>query len=230
MVDMFGRRWLEMTWRDGLFLHWPVDPGVIADTLPDRLSVATHEGDAFLGVVSFVMDGIRPAGIPFGRSFPELNLRTYVDGPNGPGVHFYSLDAADPVGVTVARRAFALPYHRARMDVVRDGGPIRFSSDRLGRGVGSASFDATYEPVGDAFVPNAGSRAAFLVENYRFYAAGSRLYCGRIAHDPWTLRDATVDLRANSLFGANGFDRPEGEPIVHYADPIAVTADRIRRV
>ena len=227
---MFGRRWLEMTWRDGLFVHWPVEAPVVADTLPDRLDVATHDGNAFLGIVPFVMEDIRPVGLPFGRSFPELNLRTYVDGPNGPGVYFYSLDAADQLGVAVARLAFALPYYSARMDVAREGGTVRFSSDRTSRDARPATFDATYEPLGEAFAPDPGSRAAFLVENYRFYADGARLYCGEIDHDPWTLRDATVDLRTNTLFGANGFDRPEGDPLVHYAEPIDVTADRIRRV
>ena len=227
---MFGRRWLEMTWRDGLFVHWPVDPDVVADTLPERLSVATYEGDAYLGVVPFLMSDIRPRGSPIGRSFPELNLRTYVDGPNGRGVYFYNLDASDPVGVAVARRVFALPYYRARMRVDRDGDRIAFASDRTHRGVPSAGFDATYEPVGEAFTPEPGSREAFLLENYRFYAAGRRLYRGEIAHEPWTLRPATVDVRTNTLFEANGFDRPERDRLVHYAEPIDVSADRLRRV
>jgi Uncharacterized conserved protein len=219
-----------MTWRDGLFVHWPVDPGVVADTLPERLSVATYEGDAYLGVVPFLMTDIRPRGSPIGRSFPELNLRTYVDGPNGRGVYFYNLDASDPVGVAVARRVFALPYYRARMRVDRDGDGICFASDRTHQDAPSAGFDATYEPVGEAFTPEPGSREAFLLENYRFYAAGRRLYCGEIAHEPWTLRAATVDIRTNTLFEANGFDRPERDRLVHYAEPIDVSADRLRRV
>jgi uncharacterized protein YqjF (DUF2071 family) len=227
---MFGRRWLEMTWRDGLFVHWPVDPDVVADTLPERLSVATYNGDAYLGVVPFLMSDIRPRGSPIGRSFPELNLRTYVDGPNGRGVYFYNLDASDPVGVAVARRVFALPYYRARMRVDRDGDRISFASDRTHRGVPSAGFDATYEPVGEAFTPEPGSCEAFLLENYRFYAAGRGLYRGEIAHEPWTLRPATVDIRTNTLFEANGFDRPERDRLVHYAEPIDVSADRLRRV
>jgi uncharacterized protein YqjF (DUF2071 family) len=229
---MFGRRWLEMTWRDGLFCHWPVDPAVVAETLPEGLSVAAHDGDAYLGVVAFVMDDIRPRGAPFGLSFPELNLRTYVEGPAGPGVYFYNLDADDRLGVAVARRLFALPYYRAEMRASRaegDDGTVRFRSRRTHRGVPSARFDATYEPTGEAFAAESGSLAAFLVENYRFYADGNRLYRGEIAHEPWTLREGTVDLRENTLFEANGFERPDGEPIVHCADPIDVSADRIRR-
>ncbi|ELZ39593.1 YqjF family protein [Halorubrum tebenquichense] len=250
---MLGRRWLEMTWRDGLFAHWPVDPEVVAAALPDGLSVATHDGDAYLGVVPFVMDDIRPRGVPMGLSFPELNLRTYVEGPNGPGVYFHSLDADDRLGVAVARGLFRLPYYRAETDVRRGGGSlgdagdgtpsdagdadpangrsVRFASRRVHRGVPHARFDATYAPVGEAFTPEAGSLPAFLLENYRFYTAGSggRLYVGEIEHEPWTLRPAEAEIRSNTLFAANGFDRPDGDPILHYSEPIAVTADRIRR-
>jgi len=231
---MFGRRWLEMTWRDGLFLHWAVAPETITETLPDSLSVATHDGNAYLGVVAFVMDDIRPRGAPLGLSFPELNLRTYVVGPNGPGVYFYNLDADDRLGVSVARRLFALPYYRAVMDVTRtgdgDSNAIRFTSRRTHAGVPPAQFDATYEPTGESFTSDPGSLDAFLLENYRFYADGNRLYCGEIGHDPWRLREATADVRTNTLFEANGFDHPEGDPLVRYAEPIDVSADRIRRV
>jgi uncharacterized protein YqjF (DUF2071 family) len=289
---MFGRRWLEMTWRDGLFAHWAVDPETVAAALPDRLSVATHDGDAYLGVVPFVMEDIRPRGAPVGLSFPELNLRTYVDGPNGPGVYFHSLDADDRLGVAVARGAFRLPYYRAETDVRRGpdagavratdgagvdavagdagglgrgaagadrsaaatdapaddgaglvapgeagalaarGDAVRFASRRTHRGAPHARFDATYAPAGEAFAPEPGSLPAFLVENYRFYTAGDdgTLYVGAIAHEPWTLRPATASIRANTLFEANGFEPPAGDPILHYAEPLDVTADRLRRV
>lgn len=231
---MFGRRWLEMTWRDGLFLHWSAAPAAVDETLPKGLSAATHDGDAYLGVVAFVMEDIRPRGAPVGLSFPELNLRTYVEGPNGPGVYFYNLDADDRLGVAVARRLFALPYYRADMNVTRegksDGETVRFTSRRTHRGVPAARFDATYEPMAESFTAEPDSLAAFLVENYRFYAEGNRLYCGEISHKPWMLREAAIDVRENGLFAANGFDEPDGDPIVHYAEPLDVTADRIRRV
>ncbi|MFW6317007.1 MAG: YqjF family protein [Halorubrum sp.] len=237
---MLGRRWLEMTWRDGLFAHWPVDASTVAAALPDGLSVATHDGDAYLGVVPFVMDDIRPRGLPTGLSFPELNLRTYVEGPNGPGVYFHSLDADDRLGVAVARGLFRLPYYRAETDVRRgtaddrsddENAAVRFASRRVHRGAPHARFDATYAPAGEAFTPEPGSLPAFLLENYRFYTAGEsgRLYVGAIDHEPWTLRPAEAEIRANTLFAANGFDRPDGGPILHYGEPLEVTADRIRR-
>lgn len=228
---------LTMTWRDALFAHWPVAPELVAARLPDGLDVATYDGQAWLGVVGFDMTDIRPRGSPVGLSFPELNLRTYVEPAGGGqrGVYFFNLDADDRLGVPVARALFALPYYRADMHVSRErggefGDRVTLTHQRTHRDVPPAHFDATYRPTSEVFRPEPGSLEAFLVENYRFYTEGRRLYRGDIRHEPWPLQEATVEVRANTLFEANGFEPPEGEPLVHYAKRADVTADRIRRV
>ena len=66
---------LSMTWRDLLFAHWSVAPETVAERLPPRVSVDTRDGDAYLGVVPFVMSDIGPRGLPVGLAFGELNLR-----------------------------------------------------------------------------------------------------------------------------------------------------------
>ncbi len=220
-----------MRWRDALFAHWAVDPETVAARLPDPLSVATYDGDAYLGVVPFDMTDIRPRGSPVGLSFPELNLRTYVTDGDVSGVYFFSLDAADPVGVGVARSLFRLPYYRASMDVTRDGDRVRVRSERTGRRDHPADFDATYWPTGEAVTPEPGSLEAFLVENYRFYTEGrGTIYYGDIDHDPWPLAPAEWEVRTNDLFAANGFAEPTDDPILHYSPGADVTADRIRRL
>lgn len=225
------RRLLSMRWIDVLFVHWRVAPATIEARLPEPLSLATHDGDAYLGVVGFEMTDIRPRGAPIGLSFPELNLRTYVSHDDGDGVYFFSLDAADPLGVAVARALFRLPYYRASMDVARERDRVTLTSHRTHRGAPSAHFDATYGPVDEPAPSDPGSLASFLVENYRFYTEGrGRLYYGDIAHDPWPLAKADCDLRTNTLFEANGFEEPGGEPVVHYSPAVDVTADRIRRL
>ncbi|MFC6786235.1 YqjF family protein [Halobaculum halobium] len=225
------RRLLSMRWRDALFAHWRVDPATVEARLPDALSVATYDGDAYLGVVPFEMTDIRPRWSPVGLSFPELNLRTYVTDGDTKGVYFFNLDAADPIGVGVARALFRLPYYRASMDVTRDGDRVTVTSHRIHRGAPEAHFDATYGPAGETSPPEPGSLEAFLVENYRFYTEGrDRVYYGDIAHEPWPLADADAQIRTNTLFDANGFEAPSGEPICHYSPGIEVTADRIRRL
>jgi hypothetical protein len=225
------RALLSMRWDDVLFAHWPVDPDVVAPTLPEGLTVDTYDGDAYLGIVGFRMDSIRPRGAPVGRSFPELNLRTYVQSADGPGVYFYNLDADDRIGVTLARALFELPYYRAEMRVDDREAGVRFRSRRTHRDAASARFDATYRPTGAAEPVAPGSLDAFLTERYRFYTESDsgRLYRGDIEHPPWEVSDATLSIRANTLFEANGFDRPAGEPLVRYSPGSDVTAGRLRR-
>jgi uncharacterized protein YqjF (DUF2071 family) len=234
---------LSMRWEDVLFAHWPVDPDAVAATLPASLSVDTRDGQAWLGVIAFVMRDVGPRGVPVGLSFPELNLRTYVVHEDGrPGIYFYNLDADDRLGVPVARSLFGLPYYRAQMSVEReDGESVRFRSSRVHEGVSPAGFDATYAPAGEAFTPDSGSLAAFLTERYRFYAVGGdgllpsvdlegeTVYAGDVAHDRWTLRDADAEIRRNDLFAAAGFDHPEGDPVCYYGAGLDVTAGSVQR-
>lgn len=64
---------LSMTWRDTLFLHWPVDPDVV-DQLPVGVDLDTRDGRAWLGVVAFVMEDARLRGAPSGLSVPEARF------------------------------------------------------------------------------------------------------------------------------------------------------------
>jgi len=239
---MLERRVLEMTWRDGLFCHWPVDPAVVSGTLPDRLSVATHGGDAYLSVVAFVMDDIRPRGAPVGLSFPELNLRTYVEGPDGPGVYFYNLDADDRIGVELARRLFALPYYRAEMDVSHPATANAPSAPKAR----VAPFGSPAAGLTPAFLTHGSTRptsrrarrsplsrdrstrsssrtTGSMPRGTGCTAVRSRTSRGRFGRRPSISGRTRCSRRT-------GFDRPDGDPIVRYAEPIDVSADRIRSV
>ncbi|ELZ85544.1 hypothetical protein C453_07003 [Haloferax elongans ATCC BAA-1513] len=219
---------LSMRWRHTLFLHWPVDPAVVESHLPDQLSVATADGRAWLGVVSFDMGEIRPRGSPLGLAFPEVNLRTYVEPADGGkrGVYFFTLEAADRLGVAMARLGYRLPYSYATISVDEHDGNIEFKSHRPASGNSpGARFDATYRPTGDVEQVESGSLDAFLVENYRFYTDDWPVVIGDIHHDPWPIQDADVEIRENTMFEACGFDHPGGDPLVHYAGDLRVTAE-----
>jgi hypothetical protein len=220
-----------MTWRDLLFAHWRVDPATVAARLPEPIEVDTFEGEAYLGVVPFRME-VAPVGLPLGRTFGELNLRTYVRSPDGgSGVYFFNLDADDRLGVTVARSLFRLPYYRAEMSVERTGGRVRFRSRRTHRRAPPARFDGRYGADGPEFAPEPGSLERFLVENYRFYTTDDdgQVYRGDIDHEPWSLRPAWAEFAENTLFEANGFEPPDGAPLLHVAEPIEVTAGWVSR-
>jgi uncharacterized protein YqjF (DUF2071 family) len=225
---------MRMRWRDLLFLHWEVSAEIIRPTLPPGIEPDLHEGRAFLGIVPFVMAGVRPAflpAVPGISDFPELNLRTYVrDRAGVPGVWFYSLDASQRLAVAIARRFFHLPYHAARMDAVREGtGALTHRSRRR---VGGAESRFAWTPGEMLPAPQAGSLEHFLVERYRFYATdGARLLRGAVAHPPYPLRRAMVTTCQENLFAAAGFS-PAGRGPDHVvcSDGVEVEAFGLERV
>ncbi|MBW4043546.1 MAG: DUF2071 domain-containing protein [Acidobacteria bacterium] len=217
---------MTQQWNDLLFAHWPVQVADIAGHLPQGLAVDTFDGYAWLGVVPFWMDGIRFRGlppIPGTSRFPELNLRTYVRERNSnlAGVYFYSLDAANPLAVSVARAFFKLPYYWARMGVRHQEGGIRYSSKRL-LVKEPARFEAKYRSLGREAAR--GDLEHFLTERYCLYTSDARglLYRGNIHHLPWPLEEAEAEIGLNELPDAFGLRLPEREPILHYSRTLKV--------
>ncbi len=225
---------LRMTWRDLCFLHWPVAPEAIARTLPAGAEVETREGRAWLGAVPFRMTGVSPRllpDVPGVSAFPELNLRTYVRVDGVPGVWFYSLDAAQPLAVRLARRLFHLPYFDARMWADTREGVTRYASLRTHRGTAPARFAAAYRPVGPALDPAPGSLDAWLTDRLVLYSTDGRgrLYRGRVDHVAWPLRRAEAVVTGNTLADGLGVTL-EGEPHLLHAERLEVRAWPLERV
>jgi len=198
-------------WRDLLFLHWEFPVAAIQRTLPEGLLVDTFGGKAYLGVVPFFMQNIRPRflpAVPGISNFMEMNLRTYVHDRAGvPGVWFYSLDANQRLAVALARRFFHLPYEHATMHSRRTAaGAIRYQSRR--QNAESPGCECLFEYAPGEALPAAppDSLEFFLVERYRLYAATpGRLWRGAVFHQPYPLRHATVTAWDEHLLALNGF-------------------------
>src|SRR4051812_24990704 len=97
-------------WHNISFFHWSCDPKLIQSRLPAELEVDTFDGKAWISVTPFLLTGLRPPLVPryLGQTFPETNFRTYVQGPKGPGIWFFSLDAARLNAVVGARTTYGL--------------------------------------------------------------------------------------------------------------------------
>lgn len=222
---------LRMIWEDLCFMHWALPPERLQPTLPPGLTLDTWEGAAYLGTVPFSMSGVAPRGLPAvsGLSdFPELNLRTYVRGPDGvPGVWFYSLDVTQPVAAALARTFYHLPYRHARMWRAREGGVTRYASLHP-----QGAFAGAYRPTGPEFQAAPGSLEAFLTDRLCLYvSAPGRLYRGWIEHDPWPLRRARAELRVNTLAAPLGLDLLSlGEPHLLHAERLEVRAHWLERL
>ena len=224
---------VEMEWRRVLFANWPVDPDVVAAHLPPSLSVDTHEGRAWLSVVPFLNDDVRPRGVSAvaGFSLPELNLRTYVTCDGEPGVYFFSLDAEGLLGVLGARVLNHLPYYYARISIDETSAGIRFTSRRRHPGSRPVRFAATYRGTGDEFFAAAGSLEHFLTARFRYFteAQDGTVRYADISHDPWPLYEAAVSLDRNTVFRANGFRPPASDPVYLSSPGVTTTASASRR-
>jgi uncharacterized protein YqjF (DUF2071 family) len=224
---------LAFEWRRALFANWSVDRDGVAERLPDALSVQTFDGDAWLSVIPFVNVDTRPQGVPasLGVDVPELNLRTYVTCDGEPGIYFFSLDTASVSGVLGARFTHRLPYYYAGMSVRERGDRVTFASRRHHPGDRPARFEATYGPIGERFEAEPGSLAEFLTERRRLYtqAADGSVRYTEVEHERWPLYEADYEERQNTLFEANGFGRPTGEPTLYFSPGVSVRTTRSRR-
>ena len=206
-----GNAVLHQQWRDLLFLHWEYPAAAIQATLPKGLFVDTHDGKAYLGVVPFFMQNIRPRflpAVPGIADFMELNLRTYVHDRAGmPGVWFHSLDANQWLAVKIARRFFHLPYEHAKMKASRPAdGRIRCESLRTGSRANGSRCEFEYAPGEDLAQPVPGSLEFFLVERYRLYcSAPDGLRRGAVFHEPYPLCRANVTAWDENLLPLDGF-------------------------
>jgi uncharacterized protein YqjF (DUF2071 family) len=226
---------MRQIWSDLLFLHWEVPAAILAPTLPPGLEVDTFEGKAYLGLVPFTMRGVRPVGlpaVPWLSDFHEVNVRTYVHAEGShPGVWFFSLDAANAVAVWLARSTFHLPYKWARMSLDHDPagtGVVDYSSIRRGSRA-EASCRMRYRPTGTPSPAVPGTLAFFLLERYILYAfARGRLRIGRVHHQAYPVQGAELLAFEEDLLAAAGFERPDQEPLIHYAAGVDVEVFPLR--
>jgi uncharacterized protein YqjF (DUF2071 family) len=220
---------MAMRWHDLLFMHWPLPPDALRALVPGQLTLETYAGSAWIGVVPFRMSGVRPRALPAVGSlsnFPELNVRTYVTAGGKPGVWFFSLDAANPLAVELARLLFHLPYFNAEMRCDPDGEGVRYSSRRTHAGARPAAFEARYRPTGPVRYSQPGSLDSWLTDRYCLYAADQRGHVWRceITHMPWPLQPAAADTTANHMIEQIGVRLPDTAPLLHFARRLDVVA------
>lgn len=207
---------MRQRWAGLLFLHWPVDPAIIQSRLPDGLFVDTFDGEAWLGVVPFFMEQVRPVmlpPIPRLSWFLELNVRTYVhDAAGNPGVWFFSLDCNQPIAVEIARHLFHLPYEHASMQSVWRGNEIDYRCRRKTQFARPAAY--RYQTPASTAPAEQGTLEWFLVERYRLFSSkkDGSVHSGRVHHPPYQIAPAVCHEWSAEPLRQNGFDRPKNAP------------------
>jgi uncharacterized protein len=177
-------------WENLTFLHWRYRPELIQALLPHGLELDTFEDAAWIGLTPFLLTGLRPPGVPAlpGISrFPEVNVRTYVRGPDRErGIWFFSLEAHRLAAVFGARLSYGLPYRWASMSVQHTDTQIEYRRRHFGPGNAHIVIRSG-PPI------NPDDQAVFLTARCRLYTVlAGRLAFAQVEHPPWPLRAATV--------------------------------------
>ena len=232
--------WVMMqSWHDLLFAHWPIPVDVMRALVPPALELDTFDGSAWVGVVPFRMSGVRPRllpAVPWLSAFPELNVRTYVKARHPahpkPGVYFFSLEAANPVAVALARGLFKLPYFNAKMHLRDDGHTIDYQSRRTHRGAPAAEFAGQYAPTGPVYRAPKGTLAQWLTERYSLYTLDGqqRAHIGEIHHQPWPLQPAEATIQINTMAAASRIPLPDIPPLLHFVRRLDVVVWPLQKV
>lgn len=227
-----------MVWEDLLFMHWPIDPQLMREIVPEQFELDLFDGQAWLGVVPFRMSGVRPRcllALPknLGKSNPsrflELNVRTYVKVADKPGVLFFSLDAESKLAVRAARRFFHLPYFDARMSCgVEQEGWFDYESCRTHADAPAALLRVRYHPAPDSepTFSETGSLTHFLTERYCLFVLNKKgqPLVGEIHHPPWPLRRAEVDIQHLDMTTHLGIELTAPPHCSHFAKRLHVVA------
>jgi uncharacterized protein YqjF (DUF2071 family) len=228
------RRAMVQRWTDVVFLHWAYDPQDVQRLLPPGVSVDVHGGRAWVGLVSFRMEGLgfpHLAPLPLVGTFPEVNVRTYVRAGGRRAVWFFSLDVDRIVPVLVARGAYGLDYCAGRVAHGRVGDIVTTSVERRWPRPGL--------PATTAIAVRTGSRLergdplpTFLTARWALVSATRR---GRLRHAPirhaaWPLHGAEVLHLDDRLVTAAGLPAPTGAPLAMWSPGVDVDVGWPRRL
>lgn len=181
-----------MRWRQTLYVHWLVPPDTVALRIPRGCTLDLWRGHAVVSMVAIDVEGPAPRAIlqtPVAHLFRyrQLNLRTYVEGAEGPGMTLLET-RIDRVTYALGARLAGMPYHLDRQLAYE---VHTASVDLRARGL------SMHGIVGDAApstLPH-GTLEHFACERYRAYAQlpVGRTLCVQIAHAPWRARPVVLE-------------------------------------
>jgi len=224
---------IAMDWVDALFLHWPVDPAQIRARIPADLELDTFDGSAWVSIVAFRIAHARCRGVPAAlawRTFPEVNVRTYVKGGGHAGVWFFSLDAGSRWAVEAGRRGVHLPYYRASIETAFDTGSTSYRLARTDPRAPAARFTVHASYAGELRTASARTLEHWLVERYCFFTTDrrGRTRRGDVSHGPWPLRNATAHIGDDSLLSTARITPSADDILAHASSGVMTCASQLR--
>lgn len=209
-------------WNRSLFLHWKMPTHIIQPLIPGGLTLDRFDQEAWVSLVAFTMEKIRPRGlpaVPVISNFHELNLRTYVTKDGKPGVFFLHISAQKAFSAWLAKKLSGLPYQKAEIGEKQYGASKTYSSVTQKK---ELKLNVEFSLGGDVTTKSALDK--WLTERYCLYLdRGDRLCRYDIHHAEWNLRSIDLSrLTIDSTLGEFAFDRyPD---LMHYSEGVKVLA------
>lgn len=215
-----GRYYQE--WNNALFLHWKVDAESLMDLVPKGMKPDTFEGSAWISLVAFTMQKIRPLSLPpvsVISNFHEVNVRTYLTHKEKAGVYFLNIEAEKNISSIAARLLSGLPYEKASISRSIDDNRHRYRSTNKRKGF---LFDASFKVLEK--IKEKSPLENWLSERYCLYLDKKGIcYQYEVHHKEWDLYKVQIDnLKTHYRIGNLSLERPAD--LIHFSPGVEVVA------
>lgn len=202
MIEKRRWPWVAMqNWQDILFIHTPVSESTLRSLVPPPFEIDTYDGSGWVSIVLFEATGSRIRYMPPPFSYPrfyQMNVRTYVNFGNEPGVYFFAINTNSKV-VNVGGQLVSMPFFNATITMQKSKGLFYFAaSHKLINESDDMAFKAVYQPQAPSFKPEVGTLPFFLTERYCIWMTqGERIVKSPIFHSHWDLHDVNFSITEN---------------------------------
>jgi len=205
-------------WNRVLFLHYKVSVESLRDLVPKELEIDTFEGSAYISIVPFTMENIRPRFLPslsFVSNFGEINVRTYVVKDGKSGVYFLNIEAQKYLSAILARKLSGLPYEKSNIKI--EG--TKYISKNIQKG-----FSLETDYLIQEKIYNKTALDLWLTERYCLYVDnGNSLFRYEIHHKEWDLNKVAIK-KLDLKYEIGKIKITEPTNLIHYSAGVKVVA------
>jgi len=177
-------------WNQLLFFHFRIDASIIQPLLPKGLLTDIYDGFAWVSLVPFTMNRIRPRLLPAFSpvsDFDEVNLRTYVTDGKKSGIYFFSLEASRWLPALLAGGISGMPYEQAHIYRAFNDAPQYHIRNKR-----KHTFASIHYRPGKAITKKTGLQL-WLTERYCVYLDKHEIvYRFQVHHIAWPLAEVTL--------------------------------------
>lgn len=205
-------------WNKALFFHYRIDAQILRELVPKELEIDEINGSAWISVVAFTMEKIRPRFLPpFSpiSDFDEINLRTYVTKDGKAGVYFLSIEAGKLLSALLAKSLSGLPYEKSTIQRTENSYQAKHEKRNF-------SLLADFH-VGMS-LKHKTELDLFLTERYCLYLEESnQLFRYETHHLPWEIDELELDFLAID-YQINDLKLDSYPDLIHYSKGVQVVA------